>query len=150
MIEIPEMKAPITIAPGGGTATNVIGNPITIKIHGRDTGGVFAMIETLDKPNEGPPPHIQHREDETFYVLEGEYEFMCGGQKFIAKAGTTAWLPRGVPLQYTCVSKTPGRLLIVINPAGFEDFFTEANGLSDVGQVIEVGKKFGLEFLPPA
>src|SRR5262245_44492230 len=118
---------PIILPPKGGTVTNVIGNVITVKVHGRDTGGAFSLIECVDQPNEGPPAHIQHREDETFCVLEGEYEFMCGGKTFTAKAGTTAWLPRGVPHRYKCISKTPGRMLVVLSPAGFEDFFVEAN-----------------------
>lgn len=143
-------KTPLNVPPGGGKVTNVIGNVITVKVHGRDTGGVFSVVETLDKPGEGPPPHIQHREDETFYVLEGEYEFTCGVLKFTGKAGNTALLPRGVPHRYQCVSKTSGRLLIVLSPAGFEDFFMEADGINDVGRVIEIGNKYGLEFLPPA
>jgi quercetin dioxygenase-like cupin family protein len=144
------MKAPINVAPGGGKATNVIGNAVIVKIHGRDTGGAFSVIETEDKPNEGPPMHIQHKEDEMFYVLEGEYEFTCGALKFTGKAGNTALLPRGVPHRYQCISRTSGRMLVVISPAGFENFFVDANGATDVGRVIEIGSKYGLEFVPPA
>jgi quercetin dioxygenase-like cupin family protein len=140
---------PLTVPPGGGKATDVIGNAITIKIHGRDTGGAFALIQSVDKPNEGPPPHVHHREDETFYVLAGEYEFGCGGEHIRAKEGTTIFAPRDVPHHYKCVSQMPGRLLVVISPAGFERFFEEVNGLADVERVMAIGKKYGLEFLPP-
>lgn len=144
------MNSPINIPPGEGVVTNVLGTAITIKVHGRDTGGAFSIIETEDKPGEGPPPHIQNREDETFYVLEGEYEFTCGPLKFTGKAGNVAFLPRGVPHRYQCISRTSGRLLVVISPAGFEDFFKEADGISNVEKVLAVGKKYGLDFLPPA
>jgi quercetin dioxygenase-like cupin family protein len=144
------IKSPINVPPGGGKATNVIGNAVTVKIHGRDTGGAFSVIETQDKPNEGPPLHIQGREDEMFFVLEGEYEFTCGALKFTGKAGNTALLPKGVPHRYQCISPTSGRMLVVISPAGFEDFFIDASGVTDVARVVEIAKKYGLEILPPA
>jgi quercetin dioxygenase-like cupin family protein len=139
---------PITVPPGCGRATNVIGNAITLKIHGRDTGGAFAMVQSVDKPNEGPPPHVHHREDETFYVLAGEYDFVCGDERLHAREGTTLFAPRDVPHHYKCVSAAPGRLLVVITPAGFERFFEEVDGLAEVERVVAIGKKYGLEFLP--
>ena len=53
---------------------NVLGNPLAISIHGRDTNGTISTIESYDPPGGGPPPHIHHREDETFQILEGEFE----------------------------------------------------------------------------
>ena len=54
---------------------------------GRDTGGAFSVVECVDAPDSGPPTHVHAREDETFYVLEGEYEFVCGGKSFAATDG---------------------------------------------------------------
>ena len=65
-------------------------------------------------------------------------------------AGAAAWLPRGVPHQYKRISHTPGRLLVVISPAGFEDFFIEADGITDLGKVIAISARFGFEVLPPS
>ena len=84
-----QADSPLIVPPGGGKATDVIGNAITIKIHGRDNGGAFSLVQSVDKPNIGPPPHVHHREDEAFYVLAGEYEFGCGGERIRAKEGTT-------------------------------------------------------------
>jgi quercetin dioxygenase-like cupin family protein len=144
---------PILIPSGEGKTVNVIGNAITIRLHGRDTGGVLSVVESVDQPGGGPPPHIHHREDETFQVLEGEYEFTCGGKTFTARKGATIFAPRGVPHSYRYVGHTPGRLMAILTPAGFERFFEEVGALSpqqqEIPRVIEIGKKYGLEFLPP-
>jgi quercetin dioxygenase-like cupin family protein len=105
-------------------------------------------------PGGGPPPHIHHREDETFQILEGEYEWTVGGKTFIAEKGATIFAPRGIPHTYCYLGKTPGRLMCVITPAGFEGFFEEIGALSppqqqDIPRVMEIGKKYGLEILPP-
>lgn len=70
------------------------------------------------------------------------------------KRGTTIFAPRGIPHTYPYLGKTPGRLLCVITPSGFEEFFEEIGALSpqqqkDIPRVIEIGKKYGLEFPPP-
>jgi mannose-6-phosphate isomerase-like protein (cupin superfamily) len=145
---------PIQVPPAGGKQVNILGIPMLIRIHGRDTGGVLSVVESHDVPGGGPPPHIHHREDETFQILEGEYEFMVGGKNIPAKPGTTLFAPRGVPHTYRYVGKTPGKLMCVITPSGFEGFFEEIGAMSpqqqqDIPRVIEIGKKYGLEILPP-
>ena len=145
---------PIQIPSDGGKRISVLGIPIVIRIHGRDTGGVVSAVESHDLPDGGPPPHIHHREDETFQILEGEYEWTVGGETFIAKKGATIFAPRGIPHTYRYLGKTPGRLMCVITPSGFEAFFEEIGALSpqqqqDIPRVIEIGKRYGLEFPPP-
>jgi len=77
-----------------------------------------------------------------------------GGKTFIAKKGATIFAPRGIPHTYRHVGDTPGRLICVITPAGFEGFFEEIGSMTpqqpqDNPRVMEIAKKFGLEFLPP-
>jgi quercetin dioxygenase-like cupin family protein len=127
---------------------------MVIRIHGHDTGGVVSAVESHDVPGGGPPPHIHSREDETFQVLEGEYEFTVDGKSFVVKKGTTIFAPRGIPHTYRYLGQTPGRLMCVITPAGFEEFFEVIGALTpqqqqDIPRVITIGKEFGLEFLPP-
>ena len=145
---------PIHTPGDGGTKLNVLGIPMVIRIAGCDTGGVVSAVESHDVPGGGPPPHIHHREDETFQILEGEYEWTVGGTTFIAQKGATIFAPRGTPHTYRYLGQTPGRLMCVITPAGFEGFFEEIGALSsqqqqDIPRVLEIGKKYGLEFLPP-
>lgn len=145
---------PIHVPNDGGKAINVLGIPMVIRIDGRDTRGIVSVVESRDVPGGGPPPHIHRDEDETFQVLEGEYEWTVGGRKFIAKKGETIFAPRGVPHTYRYLGTTPGRLLCVITPAGFEAFFERIDALppeeqKDIPRVFEIGAEFGLEFLSP-
>jgi quercetin dioxygenase-like cupin family protein len=145
---------PMQIPVDGGKRVNILGIPMLIRIHGRDTGGVISAVESHDVPGGGPPPHIHHREDETFQVFEGDYEFTVDGKRFVAKPGTTIFAPRGIPHTYRYLGQTPGRLMCVITPAGFEGFFEAIGALTpqeqqDIPRVLGIGKEFGLEILPP-
>jgi quercetin dioxygenase-like cupin family protein len=144
---------PVVVAAGAGKNVSVIGNSITIKVHGRDTGGTLCVVESTDAPGDGPPPHVHQREDETFCVLEGEYEFMCDGKRFPAKKGAIIFAPRAIPHGYKSIGPAVGKMVLTITPAGFEGFFEEVGALSveqqEIPKVIAIGKKYGLEFLPP-
>ena len=150
LLKIPPMK-PIHTPPEGLTSINLLGIPTIVRLHGRDTGGALSIIELCDKPGGGAPMHIHEREDETFHVIEGEYEFTCGGETFIAKPGATVFGPRGIAHGYRYLGDTPGKLLLVVTPSGIEDWFAEVGELEEqtVPAVVELGKKYGLEFLPP-
>ena len=76
---------PIQIPNDGGKKVNILGIPMVIRIHGRDTNGVVSAVESHDVPGGGPPPHIHSREDETFQILEGEYEFKVNGETLVAE-----------------------------------------------------------------
>jgi quercetin dioxygenase-like cupin family protein len=145
---------PIQVPPEGGKKVNVLGIPMVVRVHGRDTGGVVSAVESHDVPGGGPPPHIHSREDETFQVLEGEYEFTVDGKSFVAKKGATIFAPRGMPHTYRYLGQARGRLMCVITPAGFEGFFEAIGALTsqqqqDIPRVITIAKEFGLEILPP-
>jgi quercetin dioxygenase-like cupin family protein len=146
---------PIQISADGGTKVNVLGIPMVVRIHGRDTAGVVSAVESHDVPGGGPPPHIHTREDETFQVLEGDYEFTVGGSSFVAGKGATIFAPRGIPHTYRYLGQAPGRLMCVITPAGFERFFEAVGALTpqqqqDIPRVVGIAKEFGLEILPPS
>ena len=146
---------PIVVPSETAGMLNILGIPLFIRIYGRDTGGVVSAVESHDLPGGGPPPHIHHNEDETFQILEGEYEWTIGGETFVANKGTTIFAPRGVPHTYRYLGSEAGRLMCVITPSGFEGFFEEIGAMSpeqqlDIPRVVEIGLKYGLQFLPPA
>src|SRR5215467_3872478 len=145
---------PIHLASDGGQKVSILGIPMVIRLHGRDTGGLVSAVESHDVTGGGPPLHIHHREDETFQILEGDYEWTIGGETFVAQKGATLFAPRGVPHTYRYLSQSPGRLMCVITPSGFEGFFEEIGAMipqqqQEIPRVIEVAKKYGLEILPP-
>ena len=48
----------------------------------------------------GPPRHVHSREDELFYVLEGEIVFELDGTRHTVRPGGTVYLRRGVVHAY--------------------------------------------------
>ena len=145
----------IIVQSKSGPQHHVLGDLVTVKIHGRDTGGVYSQIESTCGPKVGPPPHIHHREDETFFVIEGEFEFICGGERTTGGPGTVARLPRGVSHRFANIGDTPGRVLVTITPAGFEDFFAEVGALPpeqqmEMPNLSVVASRYGLEFVASA
>ena len=111
--------SPVHVPKNGGQAVNVIGIPIFLRVVGRDTNGTLAVVESHDLPGGGPPPHIHHREYETFQILEGDYEFMVAGKTLSAKTGDTVFAPRRIPHTYRCTSAGGGKLSVVLTPSGF-------------------------------
>ena len=66
----------------------------TFKVTGEDTNGAFVIAELTASAELGPPPHVHRSADETFYILDGIFEFSLAGQPFTARAGSLVYLPR--------------------------------------------------------
>jgi quercetin dioxygenase-like cupin family protein len=123
---------------GEGRSTWVVGDLDTIKASGADTGGAFALIEALVPPQGGPPPHIHRREDEAFYLLEGELDIQVDGRRVSAGPGTWISLARGSLHSFKNISTKPARMLIVLTPAGLENFFLEVGREAEAGADVPV------------
>ncbi len=93
----------------------------TIKVTGQETDGVYSIIEVLEPHGAQAPLHLHHKEDEAFYVLEGEMIFQVGEETITARPGSFVFAPKDVPHTYT-VESGPARLLFLLSPAGFEGF----------------------------
>jgi quercetin dioxygenase-like cupin family protein len=131
-----------------------------MKLDADDTGGAYALGETIAPPGGGPPPHVHHREDELFYIIEGDFAFVLGNQRFRGGPGTTAFLPRGVVHTFKNVGSSPGRFLVLATPAGFGGFVAEAGcactdrnnppPLDDsiFGKLMAMCPKYGIEMRP--
>jgi quercetin dioxygenase-like cupin family protein len=87
-----------------------------------DTNGAFSLFEAILVPGTEPPPHVHSREDELFYVLEGEFDVYVGEEVFNGKTGECIFLPRFKP--HAFIIRSPWlRLLILFAPAGVEEAF---------------------------
>jgi quercetin dioxygenase-like cupin family protein len=130
----------------------VLGEQVEILISAATTGGnSMTMIQT-SPPGGGPPPHMHTREDESFLVLEGEYEFLRDGQWRRVSAGDAVYGPRGVAHAFRNRGATEGRMLIFVSPGAFESYLEEISPLSvpeDMAKLIEVSARYGISF-PPA
>lgn len=113
----------ILLNQGEGDSYWVLGDLYTFKATGKQTNGAFTIIDQIIQPQSGPPPHIHHREDEAFYVLEGQFSFLSGGTQGVFEAGSFVYIPRGTLHTFKNVGELPGRLLVTITPGGLEDFF---------------------------
>ncbi len=148
------LKQPVLVSPDEGMILNVLGEKITCKVAYEDTGGSYSIIEEVSPPGGGPPPHLHRETDEIFFVLEGEYEIRCGEQAFVAKPGSIAALPRGIPHAVLNIGDRPGRVLVIITPGRFEHFFREIDAQNEIAEVdppkaMEIALKHDVEFIPP-
>ncbi len=134
-----------------------MGMLVTFKAVSEETGGEYSLYELTVPPQLGAPPHIHHREDETFCVLEGEYEFLVGERTIRAGAGSVVYGPRNVPHTFKNVGTTPARMLAFVTPAGLEEFFAEVGeeatagsspppfGQEEIERLLAVAPKYGIE-----
>ena len=118
-------------------------NTLDIKISSSDTDGDLAVFEqTGQTPNGGPPLHIHLKQDEWFYVIEGEYRFQVGDDKYEMKAGDTIFLPRNV--QHAFIQLTEkGKMIVSYFPAGkMESFFKVTDNWTSPPSMEEIAKVF--------
>lgn len=115
------------------------------KLRGTESNAGFSVVEisATSLPKGPRPAHVHTREDEAWYVIEGELSFKVGDKAAIAGPGTFVFARRGVPHTYK-VTGVPARYLLIVSPAGVERLFVE---------VAELRKKFTSptgEFMPTA
>lgn len=148
----PSVRGAIVSRIAEGPVWHVLGDCIRCHVHGRQTGGAYSIVELSPPRGVGAPPHIHHREAETFFVIEGVLEMRCGDKTISAGAGDVVALPKGVPHAFKNVGPGNARVLVMLVPAGFEGFFEEVDRLSaadapDMREVVKIGRRYGLEFV---
>jgi quercetin dioxygenase-like cupin family protein len=116
-----EPLSPIGLAADEGEAFWSLGGLITIKASAATTGGRVTVVEVLAERGSGSPLHVHHREDEWFFVIEGELTFWVGGEVLHAGAGGFVYGPRDVPHTFDVASER-ARFLLVTEPGGFDGF----------------------------
>ncbi len=128
------------------------GDEMRLTVTGKDTGGKYAQWLSITQPGGGPPPHLHEREDEWFYVLEGQVSFLVEGQWTDVGPGSGAFLPKGSVHTFKNVGDGPLHMVLTVAPAGFEDFFAESaaefakpEGL-DMGRIMEIAGRYGIRF----
>jgi quercetin dioxygenase-like cupin family protein len=111
----------------------------------RSTGGAVSVFET--SIGAGPPLHVHEREDECFYVLDGQLSVRCGKDTFEAGTGSFVFLPRGRPHRFWAADR-PARLLLITVPGGIEDYFHQINTAASDEERHQVGERFGIRVVP--
>ena len=139
------------------------GNQLTFLITGKETGGAFFLAEMSVQPGGGPPPHIHHREDESFHILEGTLTIQVGGNTITASAGDFAFLPRGIVHSFKNTGDGCAKALVLTTPAGLENYFAEVfepaadrnsapppPSKAMMARAMAAAPRYDLELLPPA
>jgi mannose-6-phosphate isomerase-like protein (cupin superfamily) len=143
-----------TVAPGESRSSDETGN-IKVKVSGADNGGAFAVLEVSTAVDSGAPLHMHHVENEWFYVLEGEYDIQVGDRLFSLKPGASVYAPKLIPHTWHDVGETPGRMLVVAQPAGRIEAFAKdlfnlgGTGAPDAGAMKALFEKHNMEILGP-
>ncbi|MBX3064597.1 MAG: quercetin 2,3-dioxygenase [Anaerolineae bacterium] len=114
----------ITLAANEGRALWHLGALLVFKALGSETNGQFWAFEGLADHNMAVPLHVHDRDDEFWYVLEGEIAFYIGDEVRTLTAGSFAYVPRKVPHTFQIRSET-ARWFGVGTPAGFDQWFFE-------------------------
>jgi len=128
------------VPPGSGLAGDS-----GLKASQRSTGGALSVFETTI--GSGPPLHVHDREDECFYVLDGELSVRCGTDTFTAPAGSFVFLPRGRPHRFSATGQ-PARLLLITVPGGIEDYFGQINNASTDEERDQIGAQYQIRVVP--
>ena len=126
---------PVAVPKDAGEARWWFGSLAVIKATAADTGGQMTIVEVTEAPGEAPL-HVHHREDEGFWILEGDVTFEVGDATIEAHAGDYVFGPRDIPHRYT-VGAAGCRMLFLMTPGGFEDL------------VMEMSEPAGSRTLPP-
>ena len=135
--------------PGKGERLHFMGQISLVRARGEDTGGLFSLMETRTPKGSGPAPHVHTREDEAFFVLDGDYSVTVGDDTFDAAPGAFVFAPRGIPHSYVATGDRC-RHLTLVSPPGFEGFFADAAEAAIAGPtaVAAVAERYGVTLLP--
>ena len=155
-------NVPLLRKPNEGRTIAVVGDVYRFLATGDDTSGKYAMWEAIVPPGGGPPPHVHSREEEGFYILDGEITFTVNGEKIVATAGMFANVPVGTPHSFKNESDRPAKMLISVAPAGLEQMFMEVGvpltegattalppTKEEVEKLLTVAPRYGIEIRVP-
>ncbi len=155
-------NTPTLRQPNEGRTIAVVGDVYRFLATGDDTNGKYAMWEAIVPPGGGPPAHVHSREEESFYILEGEVTFQIGEERVVATAGMFANMPVGTPHSFKNESNQPAKMIISIAPAGLENMFFEfgvplSEGSTsalpptkdEIENLLAIAPKYGIEIRVP-
>jgi quercetin dioxygenase-like cupin family protein len=118
--------SPRSLSGNEGPAFWHINNLEIVKATAESIGGAFALVHHTARPGNATPYHLHRLEDEAFYVLDGEFTFICDGKKTVLGPGGYIFLPRNLPHGFRCSGSAPSTLLILAMPGtGFLGMMTE-------------------------
>ncbi len=139
-------------APGEGERADLPGLGNRFLMRGGETEGRFALIEhTIPPRTLAAPMHVHRNEDEFSFVLAGRMGAQIGDEVVEAGPGELVRKPRGIPHAFWNPGDEETRLLELISPAGFEQYFADlapvlaAEGKPDFAALAAIQARYSLE-----
>lgn len=121
---------PFAVQPGEGAPLQTpTGDALYVRANTRNTGGSLTVVELEVSPKSGPALHTHLREDEVWFVLEGDFRFKAGDAMFWVSEGGMVFGPRCTPHSFQNVGDVAGRLLVFYAPSGAERLFEQYHDL---------------------
>jgi len=140
----------------------VVGDAYRFLVVGSQTAGRYALWEAVVPPGGGPPLHMHSRESEGFYVLSGELAVTVDGRRIVATAGCYVHLEPGTKHGFKNESQQTARMLILVTPAGLENYFLEVGvplssldeppppvSPDEIARLLAAAPRYGLTVFPP-
>ncbi|MFI6079522.1 cupin domain-containing protein [Streptomyces sp. NPDC051217] len=127
-------SAGLFVRRGQGTHRTASGDVYTIKATAAETNGGLGLIEATVPSGGGPTAHAHGTEDEAFYILSGELEFLNGEETFIGTPGDFIFIPRGTRHRFKNISVHAAKMLVMFTPGGHEQFFLDYQDEAQVGR----------------
>jgi mannose-6-phosphate isomerase-like protein (cupin superfamily) len=142
----------VLLEPGDGRSASLRGTEVKFKVESDQAEGA-SCIEFLAAPGFDTGVHVHKRLEETFYVLEGDFEFRAGDQSFHASPGACIFVPPGVPHSFGNRTETPAKLLLIMSPPTHDRYFDElakilaADGPPDSDAIAALRERYDTEQL---
>jgi mannose-6-phosphate isomerase-like protein (cupin superfamily) len=132
-----------------GRTLHAFGHAIVVLLDGKQTGEKFTAFLNISPPGGGPGPHYHEREDEWFYIVEGQVSFLMNGAWVDMFPGDCVYSPRGSVHAFKNKTDQPIRVFMNIAPAGFERFFAEVaeeweQPERDASRIAAISDKYGI------
>lgn len=131
------MKRFAMVPPGGGPNYDWARDHTFVKVSSADTGGTLNLMEDNLKVEFSLGLHLHRHHSETFYILEGNVDFYIDGEWLTAGPGATVHIPPGIPHALDLPNGQTGKLLMIFQPAGFDQFPAEMAALTDAQKADE-------------
>jgi quercetin dioxygenase-like cupin family protein len=109
---------------------DILGEEVLVKLTNADTNGAAAVFHLTGPPMSGPPRHRHSREDEWFYVLDGQIIAEIDGQRTVLHAGGSGFASRGTAHTFQNFGDAAAQMLVMVTPGGSHQFFEELSSLN--------------------
>lgn len=146
-----ETLSPKIMKQGEGEKAVPLGDNMTFKLTGEDTGGAYVLIEQNNEPGLGIPPHVHANEDEIFRVISGQLEVQVGDLKTVLGPGDMVFCPRNIPHTWTVVGDENAIVDLSFFPAGLEEMFRKLDTLTKeqapMEEMMPLVESYGITFV---